>query len=120
MTLSASTPNRQVHLERGRHSKPDEGTCVMELASMVAGEPFSDHPRCVHPTLGTIARTVNDHVGDTRRQTLFRLLPDLMTSHSDDPRVSLMIALQCVRTSQLYTAGRRLERQRRRVRRELD
>ncbi len=35
-------PNYQtVKLSRGKHSSPEYGACVMELASMLAGEPFS-------------------------------------------------------------------------------
>jgi hypothetical protein len=34
---------------RGQHANPERGVCVMELASMLAGEPFTDHPRSVCP-----------------------------------------------------------------------
>jgi len=36
--------HQTIRLSRGKHSSPEEGACVMELASMLAGEPFSDHP----------------------------------------------------------------------------
>ena len=38
------TTHQTVKLSRGKHDSPDEGACVMELASMLAGEDFSDHP----------------------------------------------------------------------------
>jgi hypothetical protein len=42
----------------------------MELASMLAGEPFSDHPRSVSRPLAAFLRGYNDALDDTRRQTL--------------------------------------------------
>ena len=43
----------------------------MELASMLAGERFSDHPRSVCPVIAAFLRTYNDHVDDRRRQDLY-------------------------------------------------
>jgi hypothetical protein len=54
----------------GHHAGPDDGVCVMELASMLAGEPFSDHPRSVSPTLAGLLRGYNDGLDYRRRQTL--------------------------------------------------
>jgi hypothetical protein len=45
----------------------------MELASMLAGEVFSDHPRSVCPVLGALLRAYNDHIDDDTRQTLYPL-----------------------------------------------
>jgi hypothetical protein len=42
----------------------------MELASMLAGEPFSDRPRCADPVLATYLRAFNDRLGHARRQEL--------------------------------------------------
>lgn len=67
---------------RGRHTGPDDGACLMELASMLAGEPFSDSPQSVHPVLASVARAVNDRVGDGTRSRLARLVP--MMLHTDD------------------------------------
>jgi len=53
----------------------------MELASMLAGEPFSDSPHSVHPVLASVARAVNDRVGDATRSRLARLVP--MMLHTD-------------------------------------
>jgi hypothetical protein len=44
----------------------------MELASMLAGERFSDRPQCASPVIGAFLRTYNDAVGDARRQDLYR------------------------------------------------
>ena len=45
--------------------------CVIELASMLAGEPFSDRPRCVSPVIGEFLRVYNDSVHDARRDDLY-------------------------------------------------
>ena len=67
-----SSPTHQtIKLSKGKHSAPDEGACVMELASMLAGEPFSDHPASVCPVIGSFLRAYNDSVDDTRRQDLY-------------------------------------------------
>jgi hypothetical protein len=43
----------------------------MELASMLAGEPFSDHPRSVCPVVAAVLRRYNDALDDRRRQDLY-------------------------------------------------
>ena len=49
-------PNsKTVTLARGRHRSPREGVCVMELASMLAGEAFTDQPLTVAPTIAARA-----------------------------------------------------------------
>jgi hypothetical protein len=66
------TPSHQtVQLAKGRHSGPEDGVCVMELASMLAGERFSDHPAAVCPVIAAFLRTYNDLVEDDRRQELY-------------------------------------------------
>ena len=72
--MSTTVASHQiVRLGAGRHRSPDEGACVMELASMLAGEPFSDHPRAVDAGLGAFLRTYNDGLDDERRQDLYAL-----------------------------------------------
>jgi len=107
-------------LSRGSHRVPADGMCVMELASMVAGEPFTDHPRCVHPTLAKVARLVNDTVHDADRQQLVPLLPRLMTPPATDPAAPLMIALSCVDSALECAPHWSLRRYRRRILRQLD
>jgi hypothetical protein len=57
-------------LARGKHSGPHHGACVMELASMLAGERFSDRPRSVSPVIAAFLRGYNDLVDERRRQDL--------------------------------------------------
>jgi hypothetical protein len=64
--------HQTVRLEKGRHRSPGSGMCVMELASVLAGERFSDHPRSVCPVIASLLRTYNDLVDSERRQ---RLIP---------------------------------------------
>ncbi len=68
MTVSS---HQTVRLARGKHDRPEHGVCVMELASMLAGEPFTDSPRSVCPVLGCFLLAYNDLVDDDRRQDLY-------------------------------------------------
>jgi hypothetical protein len=68
----SAVSHQVVRLGRGKHSSPEHGVCVMELASMLAGERFSDRPRSVCPVVGAFLRTYNDAVDDERRQDLYR------------------------------------------------
>ena len=64
--------HQTVRLDAGRHRGPGGSVCVMELASMLAGERFSDHPRAVCPTISAMLRAYNDALGEDQRQDLFR------------------------------------------------
>ena len=60
-----------IKLSKGKHTSPEDGACVMELASMLAGEPFTDHPVSVCPVIGSFLRAYNDAIDDGRRQALY-------------------------------------------------
>jgi hypothetical protein len=60
-----------IKLSKGKHTSPEDGACVMELASMLAGEPFTDHPASVCPVIGSFLRSYNDSIDDDRRQSLY-------------------------------------------------
>lgn len=78
-----NAPSHQtVRLSRGKHSSPAQGVCVMELASMLAGETFSDRPACVDPVIGGLLRAYNDSVDGERRQDLYRLAAEVVGSAS--------------------------------------
>jgi hypothetical protein len=64
--------HQTVALARGKHASPSGGACVMELASMLAGEPFTDRPVSVCPVIAAFLRSYNDAVDDRRRQDLYR------------------------------------------------
>ena len=71
----------------------------MELASFVAGEPWSDHPSCTHPLLSSLARLVNDHTTDGARPRLAPLIPSVIGLTSDDPQLDVRIALRAATTA---------------------
>jgi hypothetical protein len=80
-------------LSRGKHRSPRKGACFMELASLLAGERWSDHPACTHPLLAAVARHVNDHTSDAGRQRLAELIPSVIGLTGDDLHVDARIAL---------------------------
>src|SRR3954462_848549 len=93
-TRDAGSPDFVPMLSRGKHRHPRRGACFMEFASYLAGERWSDHPSCTHPLLARLARLVNDYTGDSRRQRLVELVPDVIGLTSDDVRVDLRITLR--------------------------
>ena len=69
-----SPPEGLPRLSRGRHRDPSRGACFMEYTSVLAGEPFSDAPRCVDPELAAILRSANDTLSEGERPALIPLL----------------------------------------------
>lgn len=77
------TSHQTVRLQRGFHNSPEDGVCVMELSSMLAGEPFSDRPASVCPVIAQLLRTYNDGVDDERRQRLYACAALVVGSKAD-------------------------------------
>lgn len=71
-------------LSRGKHRSPRKGACFMEMASVLADEPWSDHPRCTHPLLAHLARLVNDYTSDENRGELAVLIPSVVNVRGGD------------------------------------
>src|SRR5919206_2866473 len=71
--MPGAPTHQTVRLSAGRHRSPHAGACVMELASMLAEEPFSDRPGSTSPVIGAFLRTYNDGLDDDRRQDLYPL-----------------------------------------------
>jgi hypothetical protein len=71
----------------------------MELASYLAGEKWSDHPRCTHSLLSSLARSVNDCTTDAGRSRLAVLIPSVIGLTGDDLRLDAAIALRAARTA---------------------
>jgi hypothetical protein len=80
-------------LSPGKHRNPRTGACFMELASLLAGERWSDHPACTHPLLAAVARHVNDHTSDAGRQRLTGLIPSVIGLTGEDLHIDARIAL---------------------------
>ncbi len=75
--------HQNVRLGPGRHPRPGNVVCVMELASMLADERFGDRPVSVCPVIGAILRAYNDNVDDRRRQDLYRFAADAVDTRRD-------------------------------------
>lgn len=90
-SASARTLTHQtVRLGVGRHDKPGDVVCVMELASMLAGERFTDRPSSVCPVIGAILRGYNDNIDERLRQDLYRYAAEAVGTRASFP-------LQCRR-----------------------
>src|SRR3954467_13303307 len=107
---STIVSHQTVRLRRGKHASPEKGVCVMELASMLAGEPFSDRPQAVCPVIGAYLRSYNDVVDDERRQDLYRYASEAIGSAGS-------AALRRRRAERCLAEIARLHDQRSRVRR---
>jgi hypothetical protein len=94
--------HQTITLKRGRHTSPEHGVCVMELASMLAGEPFTDHPRSVCPVIAGFLRAYNDSVDDEMRQDLYELAARVIGSRASS-------TTECARAERLreWTVQRR-------------
>ena len=94
MSARSTIPSLMPTLSRGAHRSPRKGACFMEFASFLAGERWSDHPSCTDPVLASLARGVNDHVGDGRRGELVHEIHRVIGLRGDDSVVGLVVALR--------------------------
>jgi hypothetical protein len=101
----ASATHETIKLSPGKHRSPDEGACVMELASMLAGEPFSDHPASVCPVIAALMRAYNDALDDKRRQHLYVYASKVVGSRGSR-------AVERMRTERLTAWAAEVERRR--------
>jgi hypothetical protein len=106
-----ATANYQtVKLSKGAHRSPQDGACVMELASMLAGEPFSDHPRSVCRVIGSLLRSYNDSIDDARRQDLYDCASKVIGSRAsqavEQARADRIVAWRAVRLPETQTRSR--------------
>lgn len=83
-------------LSRGKHLNPRDGACVMELVSVLAGERWSDHPRCTHPALAELARLVNDALPEGDHVLLGPVAADLVGLRPADVRVTPALVRLCI------------------------
>lgn len=119
--MPATAPEHLPVLSRGAHSHPDDGACLMEYVSLLAGERFSDRPGCTHPLLAQIARLVNDTSPDGVRPELAGLAPGLIGTSGPDPRVAPALVACCGEVGLDAAPGSfRLRRYVRRARRRLE
>lgn len=86
-------PDGMPVLSAGRHRLHLGGACFMEYASYLAGERWSDHPRCTDGTLALLARGVNDLVPDEDRGRLVPLIPSVVGLVDDDGAIATAVAV---------------------------
>lgn len=67
-------------LKKGSHASFEYGVCAMELASWLAGEPWSYKPECVCPVIDSFMVGWNDRIRDDERRTrlLLPLIPKVI------------------------------------------
>jgi hypothetical protein len=94
MPRVTTTPDLLPVLSAGKHRNPRKGACFMEFASFLAGERWSDHPRCTHPLLASMARLVNDALRDEERPRIARLVPDVVGLTGDDLEIDVALAIR--------------------------
>lgn len=92
-------PDALPFLSPGRHRRPNRGVCLMEYTSIIAGERFSDHPRCTDPALAAVARAVNDYSSHGARQRLAELASDLSVARRTEPGLGYTVARRCLLTA---------------------
>jgi hypothetical protein len=92
-------PPVHMQLGRGRHASPGIRGCLMELASVLAGETWSDHPASVQPVLAAVARLVNDRVSEQDRARLQQLVPAMIGTATDDIDSYARLVLICSTTA---------------------
>ena len=80
-------------LSAGRHRSAKRGACFMEFASYLAGERWSDHPACTHPSLAALARLVNDLTSDSARSKLSIHISSVVGLNGDDSRLPTLVSV---------------------------
>jgi hypothetical protein len=81
MVVQYGVPDGLPTLSRGKHRNARKGACFMEMASVLANEPWSDKPHCTDPLLAQLARLVNDHSTDAHRSELAVMIPSVIGVH---------------------------------------
>lgn len=61
---SSLLPAKPFDLGASSHENLENGACFNELASVLAGEPFSDSPACVSPIVRRLGMRLNDRLDD--------------------------------------------------------
>lgn len=74
----------------GVHEGLEHGACVMEAVAYVAGEVWSDSPRCACPVISALLRSWNDSIQDnTARTRLLAPLIELLVGSRSTPVIEL-------------------------------
>jgi hypothetical protein len=76
----------------------------MELAALLADEPFSDQPTSVSPVVGAFLRVYNDRVDDRRRQDLRAYAAAVVGSRAE-PAIEKTRARRCLQWGAAHEAA---------------
>jgi len=75
-------------LSSGGHDSIGDGMCVVEAVSYIAGEPWTDSPRCVCPVIAAFLRNWNDSLpSDAERDRLLKPLIQVIVGTRSTPEV---------------------------------
>ncbi len=71
-------------LKSGQHESFEAGACLLEVVAHLAGEPWSDHPKCACPVVAAFGRALNDRMpsDEMRTELLLPLVPLIAGSRS--------------------------------------
>ncbi|MGB8649900.1 MAG: hypothetical protein WCD35_04480 [Mycobacteriales bacterium] len=94
-------PDAMPVLSAGKHRSPRSGGCFMEIGSFLAGERWSDHPRCTDPALAELARCVNDVMPDSERSRLAPMIPSVIGTGERTAEERIELAAGIVRSCAL-------------------
>src|SRR4051794_18033926 len=94
-------PDSLPMLSAGNHRSPRSGGCFMEIASFLAGERWSDHPKCSDPSLAELARCVNDRIPDGPRPQLSIMIPSVIGTGPRRTRERVALGAAVVRSCTL-------------------
>lgn len=83
---SDPAPDFMPVLSPGGHVSPSQGACMMEYISVLAGEKFSDAPKCVNPYIAAYGAMLNDE-SYSNRLALVRLMGPAMTTGTGNKSV---------------------------------
>lgn len=76
-------------LLKGAHA-PDGKMCIMEAAAYIAGEPWSDAPQCVCPSIRDFLALWNDSLpSDAERDRLLKPLLALVVGTRSTPEIEM-------------------------------
>ena len=67
----------KIELSHGTHTSRTDGVCAMEAIAWLAGEPHTDTPHCVCPSIAEIIRDWNDALTHEERNNILK--PILLT-----------------------------------------
>jgi hypothetical protein len=76
----------------GGHSSPSDGVSLLEAVSDLAGEPWSNSPRCTSRVIAAYAGSLNDRLGDAERQQLKVYIPRLVGTAKPDLEIERAFA----------------------------